>query len=89
MIRYKNIILKDYIDLLYYFLNRGLRFRIELFPSHKYFYTKAALEAKFSRKFSKKEIKQILNDKSWQWRNLSQTKELLKERRVSLHLKGV
>ena len=40
-----------------------------LFLRSDYYYVRAALEAKFNRHFSPIEIKHILQDKSWQWRD--------------------
>lgn len=51
-----------------------------LFLLSKYYFVRAALEAKFNRNFSLKEVRRIINDTSWQWRDSFQTQEYIKER---------
>lgn len=52
-------------------------------PTYNELSCKIALECKFDRKFSLQEIRNILADKSWQWRTQSQVQEVLRKRLVS------
>lgn len=46
--------------------------KISYFHHSKYYFVRAALESKFNRHFSFAEVKRIINDTSWQWRNTLQ-----------------
>lgn len=59
-----------------------------LFLLSKYYFVRAALESKFNRDFSLAEVRKIINDTSWQWRDSFQTQECIKER-YQTHPKSV
>ena len=73
-----------YLEFGYYLINRNMGY--QYYPTNEMFTVREALETKFNRKFSFREVKKILNDKSWQWRTSSQVKEYLKERYGDAHV---
>ncbi len=61
MIKYKNKIYSDFIDLLQAQIESGT-VEERLFPYPEHFYIKIHLEEKFNRKFSHKEIKEYIKE---------------------------
>lgn len=61
MIKYNNILYKDYIHLLYNKLRTREFVNINIFPTHTNFYCRAALQNKFKRRFTLRETRELMS----------------------------
>lgn len=79
-IKYNDMVFLSYIHLMFYLARKYDR-EIEerLFPKNYMFFIKYLLEEKFNRRFTFKEIKSLLRDKSWQSHTASQLQDNIKE----------
>lgn len=62
MILYNEIKYSDYIDLLFSRIRNHQPIKMKIFPHHDLFYCRAALEAKFKRRFTLKEVRELIKD---------------------------
>jgi len=64
MINYKNVLYKDYVDLLYSIIKADdQEFSERIFPHSQYFYIRAALQEKFpNQKWTVRKVKQIIDE---------------------------
>lgn len=62
MILFKDKKFQSYIDLLYYLIDNNMKVDTNYFPYSNLYYCRKALEEKFKRKFTFKEVKRLIKD---------------------------
>ena len=62
VMRYKENTFKDYIELLDYMIRVEERVNENLFPGSNIFYIRYHLQEKFNRRFTIKEVKQLITE---------------------------
>ena len=72
-VKYKERIFNNRLELLDFCFRTHSLIPFKGFLHSNYYFCRIALEEKFQREFTYREVKRILNDKTWQWRTSSQS----------------